>query len=95
MVRPRRALSLLASAITSSSVGISNLPSNVAFWGRSSGSRSRARNVFSSARVKSSVNQPVIATPSIDLVVRREARYRPRSRDRAHESATIWQLRRY
>ena len=33
--------------------------------------RSLARNVLSSASVKSSVNQPVVATPSSDLVVLR------------------------
>ena len=38
-----------------------------------SGIRSFARSVLSSASVKSSVNQPVMATPSIVLVVRREA----------------------
>ena len=35
--------------------------------------RSTARNVFSSARVKSSVNQPVRGTPSTVFVVRRSA----------------------
>ena len=35
--------------------------------------RSFARSVLSSASVKSSVNQPVIAVPSIVLVVRRAA----------------------
>ena len=35
--------------------------------------RSLARRVRSSARVKSSVNQPVSATPSIVLVARRSA----------------------
>jgi hypothetical protein len=38
-----------------------------------SGSRSTARSVFSSASVKSSVNQPVSWTPSTVLVVRRPA----------------------
>ena len=32
-----------------------------------------ARSVFSSARVKSSVNQPVTSTPSMTFVVRRSA----------------------
>lgn len=41
--------------------------------GRISGIRSFARSVFSSASVKSSVNQPVIETPSIDFVRRLEA----------------------
>ena len=41
--------------------------------GRSSGIRSLARSVRSSASVKSSVNQPVNETPSITLVVRRPA----------------------
>ena len=38
-----------------------------------SGIRSFARSVLSSASVKSSVNQPVVATPSRSLVVRRSA----------------------
>jgi len=54
-------------------VGISNRPSNVAFWGRNAPSRSRARSVLISASVKSSVNQPVIVTPSITLVALRDA----------------------
>ncbi len=41
--------------------------------GGSAGSRSLARRVRSSARVKSSVNQPVTGTPSMVLVVRRPA----------------------
>ena len=41
--------------------------------GRSCGSRSLARSVFSSASVKSSVNQPVCFSPSIVLVVLRAA----------------------
>ena len=41
--------------------------------GRICGMRSRARSVLSSASVKSSVNQPVMATPSMLLVVLREA----------------------
>ena len=73
MVRHRRLLSAWARAITSSSVGISNCPSKRVFCGRTAGSRSFARRVFSSARVKSSVNQPVTDTPSITLVVRRAA----------------------
>ena len=59
--------------MTSCSVGTSNRPSNVALAGRVPGMRSTARRVFSSARVKSSVNHPVSATPSIVLVVRRAA----------------------
>ncbi len=53
--------------------GTSNMPSYRVLSGRTSGSRSFARSVFSSARVKSSVNQPVTARPSITLVVRRSA----------------------
>ena len=40
---------------------------------RTSGSRSLARSVRSSASVKSSVNQPVTDTPSMVLVARRPA----------------------
>jgi hypothetical protein len=43
------------------------------FSSRTSGSRSTARSVRSSASVKSSVNQPVSSVPSITLVVRRSA----------------------
>ncbi len=46
-------------------------PSNAV--SRSSGSRSRARRVRSSASVKSSVNQPSFARPSTSLAVRRSA----------------------
>ena len=38
-------------------------------FGRVAGIRSFARSVFSSARVKSSVNQPVVGMPSICFVV--------------------------
>ena len=55
----------------SSSVTMRNWPSNAV--PRSSGRRSRARSVFNSARVKSSVNQPSIVCPSITLRVLREA----------------------
>jgi hypothetical protein len=48
-------------------------PSYSALAGRRSGIRSRARSVFSSASVKSSLNQPVRAAPSIVFVVRRRA----------------------
>jgi len=41
------------------------------FWGRIRGIRSFARSVLSSASVKSSVNQPVVETPSISFVVLR------------------------
>jgi hypothetical protein len=43
------------------------------FAGRTSGRRSTARSVRSSASVKSSVNQPVWLTPSMIFVVRRLA----------------------
>ncbi len=43
------------------------------FCGRSIGSRSTARRVRSWANVKSSVNQPVYATPSMVFVVFRSA----------------------
>ena len=42
--------------MTSWNVGISNSPSSAVFCGRTSGSRSFARSVFSSASVKSNVN---------------------------------------
>ena len=49
------------------------MPSKLADPCRSCGSRSTARRVASSSQVKSSVNQPVMLTPSIRLVVRRPA----------------------
>ena len=58
---------------TSARVGIGYSPSYAVLAGRTCGSRSLARRVRSSARVKSSVNQPVTATPSMVLVVRRPA----------------------
>src|ERR1700733_14435394 len=58
----------------SSKVGTVNRPSNAQFWGRNSGRRSRARRVLISARVKSSVNQPVMVSPSMTLVRRRALR---------------------
>ncbi len=48
-------------------------PSYTVFCGRVAGMRSLARSVLSSASVKSSVNQPVSAAPSITFVVRRPA----------------------
>ena len=69
----RCASSPRTSARISSSVGTSNMPSKRVLALRSAGSRSRARSVFSSASVKSSVNQPVTVTPSIVLVVLRAA----------------------
>ena len=59
--------------MTSCRVGTSYCPSNAVLDGRRSGSRSVARSVFSSASVKSSVNQPVWLVPSITLVVLRAA----------------------
>ncbi len=59
--------------MTSWNVGIWKRPLKVALAGRIAGIRSTARRVRSSASVKSSVNQPVVATPSISFVVRREA----------------------
>lgn len=57
--------------MTSWRVGTSKRPSNAVFATRTCGSRSLARSVFSSASVKSSVNQPVTATPSMVLVALR------------------------
>ncbi len=54
-------------------VGTSNRPSYIVFSCRMAGSRSLARRVFSSARVKSSVNQPVTGVPSSTLVTLRAA----------------------
>ena len=48
-------------------------PSKTWLSGRVCGMRSFVRSVFSSASVKSSVNHPVIGTPSIVFVMRREA----------------------
>ena len=59
--------------MTSWKVGTSNCPSNSAEPGRICGIRSLARRVLISAKVKSSVNQPVTSTPSITLVVLRLA----------------------
>lgn len=59
--------------MTSWRVGISRVPSKVVLVGRTCGSRSLARSVFSSVRVKSSVNQPVTAIPSMVLVALRAA----------------------
>ena len=72
-MRPRRSPARRARSATSWSVGTPNRPSNAALPGRTSGSRSRARRVRSSSSVKSSVNQPVSATPSISFVVCRSA----------------------
>ena len=52
-------------------MGTSNRPSKAV--PRSSGSRSRARSVLSSASVKSSVNQPLTEAPSTVFVARRAA----------------------
>ncbi len=53
--------------------GIRASPSKAVLPGRRPGTRSLARSVRSSARVKSSVNQPVTARPSIVLVACRSA----------------------
>jgi hypothetical protein len=73
IVRPSLRLSTRARSTTSWKVGTSNLPSNAVLVGRTCGSRSLARSVFSSASVKSSVNHPVTDTPSIVLVTLRPA----------------------
>lgn len=73
MTRPARAPASRAISTTSSKVRIGSCPSKAAEAGRRAGRRSRARRVFSSARVKSSVNQPVMGTPSTARVVRRSA----------------------
>ena len=65
MGRPVRAAASRAMAMTSAKVRIGSAPSKAMLAGRSSGSRSRARRVLSSARVKSSVNQPVTETSSM------------------------------
>ena len=49
------------------------VPSKTVLRLRTRGSRSTAHRVFSSASVKSSVNQPVTARPSTVFVVRRPA----------------------
>ncbi|MNR31967.1 hypothetical protein D3C85_1495120 [compost metagenome] len=74
MIRPVRMVSWRAMATTSSKVRIGSWPSQAVLAGRSSGRRSRARRVCNSARVKSSVNQPVVWTPSMILVVLRAAK---------------------
>ena len=66
-------LPALAMSITSWKVRIGDRPSNLVLAGRSCGSRSRHISVFNSARLKSSVNQPLIDLPSITLLVRRAA----------------------
>jgi hypothetical protein len=71
--RPSQVVERRARSITCWKLGIGNWPSNAVLAGRTSGRRSRARSVSSSAKVKSSVNQPVMLTPSITLVVRRPA----------------------
>ena len=73
MVRPVRRVSALARSTISWKVSIGSRPSKAALPGLTSGSRSRARRVFSSARVKSSVNQPVMLWPSTTLVALRAA----------------------
>ena len=55
----------------SSSVAMRNWPSKAVL--RSCGRRSRAYSVFSSASVKSSVNQPSMRSPSMVLTVLRLA----------------------
>ena len=73
MLRPVRLEAVVASRSTSSRVGTANFPSYRVLPGRTSGSRSFARSVFSSSSVKSSVNQPVTSRPSITFVARRSA----------------------
>ncbi|SCE73707.1 hypothetical protein GA0070558_104205 [Micromonospora haikouensis] len=58
--------------MTSWRVGTGSLPSNAVLATRTWGSRSLARSVLSSARVKSSV-KPVTDTPSMVLVALRVA----------------------
>ena len=70
---PRRRLASAANCMISSKVGTENRPSKAQFCGRNSGSRSRARKVLISARVKSSVNHPVMVSPSMIWVRRRAA----------------------
>ena len=67
--RPTTVDSAATKSMISSRVAIWKSPSY--FVLRICGSRSRARSVFSSARVKSSVNQPVTASPSMVLRVLR------------------------
>ena len=62
MVRPVAAVPALATPMISSRVGTANIPSNsFERYGRGC----TARSVRSSSSVKSTVNQPVCATPSI------------------------------
>ena len=70
-VRPSRASAAATRSRISSNVGTSSWPSKRVE--RRRGRRSRARSALSSASVKSSVNQPLTATPSIVFVVRRAA----------------------
>ena len=72
-VRPSAGAAPATRSRTSRSRRIGSVPSKRALSGRTSGIRSRTVRVLSSSQVKSSVNQPVMETPSMRAVRRRSA----------------------